>query len=342
MSDLRKAPGGPGKVGSPKTSNQKIAEFLFELANYERNVNREMHKYNAYRKAASAVSAHGEPIRSGDQALKIPGVGKKIAAKIDEFLSTGKLKKLEKIRADDTSQAINLLNRVAGIGPAKARELFEQGITSIEELRKHGDKLNKAQKIGLKHFEDFEERIPREEIKKVEKFVAKELNKLDPKFKSTICGSYRRGQPSSGDVDVLLTYEGHTSKKTKGSEGGKLLKSVVEALTEAGLITDVISHGDVKFAGVCKAPGATRFRRLDLRLLPSDQFYCGVLYFTGSDQFNKHMRSHALDRGFTLNEYTLRPVDKAGVPGKPLPVSSEEDIFDYISYQYKKPEERNM
>ena len=55
------------------------------------------------------------------------------------------------------------------------------------------------------------------------------------------------------------------------------------------------------------------FRRLDIRLLPYDQYYCGILYFTGSDQFNKAMRSHALDQGFTLNEYSLRPIDKGNV-----------------------------
>ena len=52
------------------------------------------------------------------------------------------------------------------------------------------------------------------------------------------------------------------------------------------------------------------YRRLDIRLLPYDQYYCGILYFTGSDQFNKAMRAHALDQGFTLNEYNLRPIDK--------------------------------
>jgi hypothetical protein len=42
------------------------------------------------------------------------------------------------------------------------------------------------------------------------------------------------------------------------------------------------------------------------RLFPIDQFYFGVLYFTGSDEFNKKMRAHALEKGFTLNEYALR------------------------------------
>lgn len=51
------------------------------------------------------------------------------------------------------------------------------------------------------------------------------------------------------------------------------------------------------------------------RLIPKDQYYCGVLYFTGSDIFNKNMRTHALDQGFTLNEYTIRPL---GVTGEAL------------------------
>ena len=52
------------------------------------------------------------------------------------------------------------------------------------------------------------------------------------------------------------------------------------------------------------------------------------------------MRAHALEQGFTLNEYTIRPMGSTGVPGEPLPVQSEKDIFEYIDYPYKKPHER--
>ena len=67
-----------------------------------------------------------------------------------------------------------------------------------------------------------------------------------------------------------------------------------------------------------------------------------MLYFTGSDLFNKAMRVRALEMGFTLNEYSIRPLDAGSVPLEPLPVSSEEDIFDYISYDYKPPSKRNI
>ncbi len=337
----RKAPNAAVKAKADKSVNQKIADFLFELANYERNVSRDMNRYNAYRKAASAIASHPAEIQSGDQALKLNGVGKKIAKKIDEFLATGKLEKLEKIRADDGNRAINTLTQVANIGPAKAKELVDQGITTLDDLRRHQDKLNKAQRIGLKHFDDFEKRIPRSEIQEVEKRIRKTLNFLDTKYLATVCGSYRRGLPSSGDVDVLITHPNYTSEKS-AKECGVLLHSAVEALETDKLITDTISHGDTKFSGVFRLDAQSRHRRLDLRLLPSDQYFCGVLYFTGSDMFNKQMRAHALEQNFTLNEYTLRPLDQGHQPGKPLPVSSEEDIFDYISYEYRGPEERNL
>ena len=139
------------KAPDSENPNQDFTEFLFELANYEKNVNRNVFKYNAYRKAASVIAKHPHRLKSGDEARKLDGVGDKIAKKIDEFIETGKLSKLEKIRNDDSSIALNELTRVAGIGPAKARELFDSGITSVEELRKNQDSLTKGQKIGFRY-----------------------------------------------------------------------------------------------------------------------------------------------------------------------------------------------
>ena len=56
----------------------------------------------------------------------------------------------------------------------------------------------------------------------------------------------------------------------------------------------------------------------------------------------RQMRAHALERGFTLNEYSLRPVGSTGVAGEPVPITSERDVFEYIQYQYRQPEERNL
>ncbi|XP_019346611.1 DNA polymerase beta isoform X2 [Alligator mississippiensis] len=195
--------------------NEGITDFLTELANYERNVSRAVHKYNAYRKAASAIAKYPSKIRSGAEAKKLEGVGAKIAEKIDEFLATGKLRKLEKIRQDDTSSSINFLTRVSGIGPAAARKFVDEGIKTLEDLRKNEHKLNHHQRIGLKYFEDFEKRIPREEMLQMQEIVLIEVKKLDPRYIATVCGSFRRGAESSGDMDILLTHPDFTSESAK-------------------------------------------------------------------------------------------------------------------------------
>ncbi|KAJ3650767.1 hypothetical protein Zmor_016847 [Zophobas morio] len=318
------------------TPNHDFCEFLLELAEYEKNVSRNIHKYNAYRKAASVLSALPTRITSGSQAKKLNGIGEKIAKKIDEFLATGKLQKLENIQNDSKNAAINLLTRVSGIGPAKAQSLVNEGITTLEQLDKHKDKLNHHQIIGLKYFDDFEKKIPRQEITEIETVIQKHLRQLDPDIQITICGSYRRGKDESGDIDALITHPSYLRKKNKNT-----LKNVVGALQKCGLITETLSLGDTKFMGACKLEEGSVTRRLDIRLTPYDQFFCAVLYFTGSDMFNKEMRAHALEAGFTLNEYSLRPVGSTGVPGEPVEIHSERDIFDFIGYPFKTPEERS-
>ncbi|NWX19511.1 DPOLB polymerase, partial [Aegotheles bennettii] len=295
------------------------------------------------RKAASVIARYPSKIQSGAEAKKLDGVGAKIAEKIDEFLSTGKLRKLEKIRQDDTSASINLLTRVTGIGPAAARKFVEEGIKTLEDLRKNEHKLTHHQRIGLKYFEDFEKRIPREEMLQMQEIVLKEVEKLDPNYIATVCGSFRRGAESSGDMDVLLTHPSFTSESSKQP---KLLRQVVEQLEKVHFVTDMLSKGDTKFMGVCQLPDkedgtAYPHRRIDIRLIPKDQYYCGVLYFTGSDIFNKNMRTHALEMGFTINEYTIRPLGVTGVAGEALPVECEEDIFDYIQWKYREPKDRS-
>ena len=54
------------------------------------------------------MSKHPTAVSSGEEARKLPGVGDKIGKKIDELLQTGKLKKLENIRNDDTSTALKV------------------------------------------------------------------------------------------------------------------------------------------------------------------------------------------------------------------------------------------
>ncbi|GBP44641.1 DNA polymerase beta [Eumeta japonica] len=294
-------------------ANGDICTLLIELADYERNVARNIHKYNAYRKAAAALAAHPQRVRSGDEARRLPGVGVKIANKIQEFLTTGKLRKLETIRGDDNARAVATLTRVSGVGPARAAELVRAGITTIEMLRQNQNRLTHHQCIGLRYLEDFEQRIPRTEIQQIEKVLQKVICGLDPDYSITICGSYRRGKSESGDIDALVTHPS----------------------------LEIADKSMLKNVGVCRLEGR-RARRIDVRLMRPAHYPCALLYFTGSDAFNQAMRAHATQHRFILNEYTLRPIGETGTPGEPVPVTNERDIFEYIDYPYREPHERNM
>uniref|UniRef100_A0A4W5R725 DNA polymerase n=1 Tax=Hucho hucho TaxID=62062 RepID=A0A4W5R725_9TELE len=296
------------KRKAPQESpNEGITDFLTELANYERNVNRAIHKYNAYRKAASVISKYPQKIKNGEEAKKL--------------VRANGLCLSSQIRNDDTSSSINFLTRVTGIGPAAARKFFDEGNGMYLLLP-----LFYASCVY------------------VQTLILQELELVDTEYIGTICGSYRRGAESSGDIDILLTHPNYTSVDEKQP---KLLHAVVEHFESIGFITDTLSKGDTKYMGVCQLQQNDEdeeeylHRRIDIRLIPKDQYYCGVLYFTGSDIFNKNMRTHALEKGFTLNEYTIRPVGVTGMAGEPLMVDSEKDIFDYIQWKYREPKERS-
>ncbi|EFN67190.1 DNA polymerase beta, partial [Camponotus floridanus] len=324
--------------------NQDLCDFLLELADFERNVSKNIYKYNAYRKAAGTLSALPERVKSGEEAKKLPGIGIKIAKKIDEFLQTGKLQKLEDIRKDENNIAISLLARVSGIGPAKAKELVDAGIKTLEDLKKHQNMLTHHQKLGLKYFDDFEKKIPRAEIIQIEGILRDAMKEISHDYLVTICGSYRRGKEESGDIDVLITHPDYTSKTKDAKKKNISLKTIVECLEEKKLITDTISLGSTKFMGVCQLRKSKHkpFRRLDIRLTFYDQYYCAILYFTGSDLFNKNMRAHALEKKYTLNEYALKPLTIEGCPGEPEKITCEEDIFEILGLPYKDPKDRNV
>lgn len=325
--------------------NSGICDMLNELAEYEKNINRSLPKFKIYKKASQAIAGHDAKITSGAEAKKLDGVGIKIADKIDEYLTTGKLEKLEKIRADETHVAMSFLTKVTGIGPAAAHKLVKEGITSLEELESNLEKLNHHQKIGVKYFNDFNQRIPRDEVEEIFKLVEQGIKEVDTRIGYTVCGSYRRGAATCGDVDVLITHPEYTSQSTD-SKSRSVLKLVVEKLGSS-LLTDTISLGETKYMGVCVLPPPSEptsppriHRRIDIRIIPKDQYFCGLLYFTGSDTFNQSMRAKCLEEGFTLNEYTLKKMGSTGVPGESIPISSEEEIFEYIGMEFVEPVNR--
>ena len=120
-----------------KFSNQQLADTFTLIANLLEIKGEVIYKTLAYRKAAESLENLSQPAANfwqDDKLTEIPGVGKAIAEKIDELLTTGKLVFLDKLQAEVPPRLVEILN-VPEIGPKKVALFWKQaGITSLSEL----------------------------------------------------------------------------------------------------------------------------------------------------------------------------------------------------------------
>lgn len=98
-----------------------------------------------------------------------------------------------------------------------------------------------------RYFDDFEKKIPRTEITEIEQMLKKYIYELNEEYIITVCGSYRRGKETSGDIDVLITHPKYISEEKESKKKNGLLKNIVEYLEKKQLITDTMSLGPTKF-----------------------------------------------------------------------------------------------
>ena len=314
-----------------ETSRENVLRILNELGTFEKN-NGELFKANAYFKAVKGLET--VPLTE-ESILSIKGVGKGLCEKILVIIETGTCPAYEKIKdyKDPRSTFLNIY----GVGPKKANDLASSGYTSMDDLRKLDnieEIFNKKQLIGIKYYEEILERIPRKEITKHEVYLKKTLSKIDKCAELTISGSYRRGQKTSGDIDILI-------KPSYSCELKDIYTPYINLLKKDGYITEVLAKGAKKFMGLAKLDNVNR--RIDIMVTTPDEYPFAVLYFTGSKEFNLKMREKALSYGYTMNEYCLTYVEEGDHSGDRLEdavFEKEEDIFDFLEMDYVEPCER--
>jgi DNA polymerase/3'-5' exonuclease PolX len=286
-------------------------------------------KAKAYEKVIRQLRDYKGTICTIDDLAGVAGIGEKIHAKIVEILETGVLASAERVRASGSLDALDIFQGIYGVGPAKASALVGAGIKTIADLRAavlvDPKLLNDNQKIGLAYYEDLLERIPRSEMEQHETI----LQNMNSVFTLEIVGSYRRGAASSGDIDVLLRVPPSMSQ----TDAQKHFAAYIERLQSTLYIDEILAQGPKKCMAISSIDKA---RRLDLLLTPADEYAYALLYFTGSDKFNVAFRSHALSRGYTLNEHTMMGVES----GCTVPAETEADIFAALGLRYIAPTER--
>ena len=283
----------------------------------------------AYQKAQETMMTIVEDIHSPDQLKGLPGIGPTIMEKLNEYVSTGTLRILER----EKNNPINILGEIYGVGPKKAKDLVDAGITSVGQLRGKQELLNDIQRVGLKYYEDILARVPRAEIDQYKAKFEEAFNKVKvPDSHFEIVGSYRRGAAESGDIDVIIT-----------SSDPKMFKAFVEELKKMGIILPdgILSFGPSKALVITKLEGAPFARRVDFLYTNQEEYPFAILYFTGSKIFNTVMRGRALALGYSLNEHGMYKMDGKKKGEKVADVfKSEKDIFDFLGMEFKDPRDR--
>jgi DNA polymerase beta len=312
-----------------KSMNNELIDIMDELADIMLRQG-EPFKARAYKRASETIMSFPEDIVNVDQLEGKPAIGKTIMEKMIEFQKTGTLRVLERERKNP----LNIFTNIYGVGPKKAKQLIEDGITTLTLLKENESKLNDTQKVGLQYYEPLQKRIPRNEIEEFAKVFDTIFKQVAPEgSKYEIVGSYRREAQNSGDIDIIVT---------NADNNIAAFNTFLDKLIAEDIIIEVLTRGKTKSLTIGKlATNGSIARRIDFLYTEPKEYAFATLYFTGSKAFNTVMRQRAIDLGYTLNEHGLSSM-VSGKKGERLTndFPTEQSIFDFLGMKYKEPKER--
>ncbi len=312
--------------------NQEIARIFYEIADYL-EMEEVAFKPYAYKKAAVVLETLEENVKDiykkgGIKSLEeIPGVGKSIAEKIEEYLKTGRIKYYQEFKK---KLPLNLeeITSVEGMGPKKAKKFYQElGVRNLKDLsraaRAHkiaslfgfGEKTEKNILEGIAFLKKSKGRFLLGEILPQVKEIFKKLKKLKEVEQISVAGSVRRMKETVGDVDILVT--------TKSPE------KVMGFFVSLPGITKVWMKGPTK-SSVRMEKGFD----LDLRVVKKKSYGSALQYFTGSKEHNIVTRRIAIEKGLKLSEYGL-------FKGKKMVAGwQEKGIYKALGLSWIEPELR--
>jgi len=308
--------------------NDQVVALLQEYADLLSITGGEAYKARVYERAARAVAGYHADVSALDlDGLRaIPGVGASIGEKILEYLHSGQVAAIEKLRAK-VPAGVRELTAIPTLGPKRAMVLYQElGVSSVEELTRA---LDAGRVAGLRGFGPRSEQNLRHGIELLRRgggrvlistamAVAEEvvagLSAVKACNTCAYAGSLRRMRESIGDVDILAA----------ASDPGP----VMAAFTGLPMVADVIARGPTK-----SSVRTTSGLQVDLRVVAPEAWGAALQYFTGSKAHNLRTREMAIRKGWKLSEYGLfRAEDDTLVVSE-----TEEEVYERLGLPWIPP-----
>jgi DNA polymerase (family X) len=331
---LRTRLAGNYRLAAVKNSDiAKIMRHLGFLTEVGEDYANAQFRARAYYRAADTIANLSENVAdvydNGGVAalLEIPSVGKAIAAKIEEYVKTGKVRHLEELKAKVPIN-IDELYGIEGIGPRTIKALYDKlqvkDLAGLENAAAEG-RLQTVPGFTEKKEQDIKKRIEffRKgkgrriigEVYPLVKQIELRLLQAEGVHHAVAAGSVRRMKETVGDIDYLVTADDP--------------EKVMEFFVSMPEVEEIVGRGPAK-AFVRLAGGIDA----DLLVVPKESWGSALQYFTGSKEHSVELRKIAIAKGLRLNEWGVYK-GEARVAG-----ATEDGVYQALGLQWIPPEMR--
>ena len=314
------------------STNKELAKIFLGISELLALDGESIFKIRAYEHAAQlldTLTLSVQELAANGRLLELPGIGKSIAEKITEYLSSGKIEFYDELKTRFPDSILEIM-ALEGVGPKRAILLKDGlGITTLEQLKSAAEqnKISTLDGFGQKSQQNILQSIANHKkysgrtllsyaLENAENLLS--IIKQNPKvLEISVAGSLRRYKETIGDIDILCSVK-------IGSE-----EEIINLFINLPEVQSVIVKGTKK-TSVKLVSGI----QVDLRVVPQTSFATARQYFTGSKEHNVVLRERANKLGLTLNEYGLYKLTDKNTP---LPCASEKDIYKALKMHYIPP-----
>jgi len=317
-------------------NKDEIAEVFENIARLLELKGENPFKVRAYTHAARALETLSEPLETliaEERLTAIDGIGKATGEKIAELSTHGRLDYYDNLREEFPPDILTLFE-IQGLGAKKIKVLWDtlkvHSVTNLErackdgsvaDLPGFGEKTAANILKGIEHMRSHAGEFRFGDVAHIAEGLLDDLRGHPDVNLAQIAGSFRRKKEIVRDLDFIVS--------TKQPE------AVMAFFTAHPLVENVLAHGATKSSVILKSG-----IQCDLRAVTGPEFPFALNYFTGSKEHNVRMRSRALSRGWSLNEYRFSAAEGRELQ-QPLPeIHEEADIYRALDLEPVEPELR--